>query len=70
MFHARHLARHRRVHLSAAWALMSKDEQQKQGELVPICDPAIDLLGVLVQARRDRAQHTLHHFTCVDKVNR
>ena len=48
---------------------MSKDEQQKRGGFVSVGDHlAIDLPGVQVPARRDRAPMVWHHFTQLDQV--
>ena len=47
---------------------MSKDEQQKRSGFVSISDLAIDLPGVQIPARRDRAPQSLHHFTQFDQV--
>ena len=47
---------------------MSKDKQQKRSGFVSISDLAIDLPGVQIPARRDRAPQSLHHFTQIDQV--
>ena len=47
---------------------MSKDEQQTRGGFVAVGDLALDLPGVQVPARRDRAPQARHHFTQLDQV--
>ena len=46
---------------------MSK-EQQTRGGFVHVGDLALDLPGVSVPARRERAPQARHHFTQLDQV--
>ena len=47
---------------------MSKDEQQTRSEFVSVGDLALDLPGVQVPARRERAPKARHYFTQLDQV--
>ena len=47
---------------------MSKDEQPTRSGFVSVGDLALDLPGVQVPARRERAPQARHHFTQLDQV--